>query len=58
MVPSITIAVCVYNTPKKLLDDCMKSLISQDYSNFDILIVDNHSTEKETLESLSYWAEN
>lgn len=58
MVPSITVAVCVYNTPKKLLDDCMKSLVSQDYSNFDILIVDNHSTEKETLGSLSYWVEN
>lgn len=58
MAPYITVAVCVYNTPRKLLDDCLKSLIAQDYSNYDILIVDNHSTEQETLESLSYWVKN
>lgn len=43
-VPEITLIVPVYNTAK-YLDDCLGSIQNQHYKNFEVLIVDDGSTD-------------
>lgn len=40
----ISVVVPFYNTPKKYFKQCLESLLSQTYSNIEILIVDDGST--------------
>lgn len=40
----ISVVVPFYNTPKEYLEQCLKSLCSQTYSDIEILIVDDGST--------------
>ena len=39
----ISVIVPVYNTPEKYLRPCIESLLAQDYTNFEILIIDDGS---------------
>ena len=39
----ISVIVPVYNTPEKYLKPCIESLLTQDYTNFEILIIDDGS---------------
>ena len=50
--PLISIIIPVYNVDSDLLEDCLNSVLSQHYQNFEICIADDHSTKKETLETL------
>lgn len=43
---TITIIVPFYNTPKEYLDKCMSSILRQTRQNFEIIIVDDGSTEE------------
>ena len=40
----ISVVVPFYNTPKKYFKQCLESLLSQTYSNIEILIIDDGST--------------
>lgn len=44
MTDLITLIIPVYNT-KKYLDECVKSVISQTYTNLEILLIDDGSTD-------------
>lgn len=51
--PKISIIVPVYNAPIKYLEECIESVINQLYSNWELCIADDKSTDpkvKETLE--------
>ena len=50
-----TFIIPVYNTPTKLLDRCISSLINQDvtHQNYEIIIVDDGSSNRETLDYLN-----
>lgn len=50
--PLISFIVPTYNVSKKLLEECLESLLNQSYKNFEICIADDHSTQPETLETL------
>ena len=43
--PLISIIVATYNS-EKFLEKCLQSIIDQSYQNFEIIIVDNKSTDK------------
>lgn len=50
--PKFSFVVPCYNTPKKELRECIESLLDQSYRNFEIVICDDASTNKETLLTL------
>lgn len=50
--PLISIIIPVYNIERKYLEECLNSILQQSYSNFEICIADDHSTLKETLDTL------
>ena len=50
--PLISFIVPTYNVSKKDLSACLDSLLQQSYKNYEICIVDDHSSNQETLETL------
>lgn len=56
--PLMSFIVPVYNAPPKLLEECLQSLLNQNYDNFEICIVDDHSTNDETLNTLKKYEKN
>ena len=51
--PRISIIVPYYNTPVRFLAPLLKSILSQDYEDFELLVVNDGSTDKEGLDLLS-----
>ena len=49
----LSVCVSVYNQPKKLLDEMYTSLLMQTYRNKEIIILDNGSSNDETVEWIS-----
>lgn len=50
--PLVSICIPVYNVKKKYLSECLDSILNQTYQNFEICIVDDCSTNEETLQTL------
>lgn len=50
--PLISILIPVYNISKKYLSECLDSILSQSYENFEVCLVDDCSTLKETKDTL------
>lgn len=50
--PLISIVIPVYNVSKKLLSECLDSILNQEYKNFEVCLADDHSTNKETIDTL------
>ena len=50
--PLISIIIPTYNVSKKLLSECLDSILSQSYHNFEICIADDCSSNKETIDTL------
>ena len=50
--PLISILIPVYNIEKKYLNECVKSILQQTYQNFEICLVDDASTNVDTLATL------
>lgn len=55
--PFISFIVPTYNVSRKLLSECLDSLLNQSYTNFEICIADDHSSLEETLEVLKEYEE-
>lgn len=54
--PTFSIIVPVYNVEPKWLNECIKSVITQIYPNWELCIHDDASTNKETIICLKRWA--
>ena len=50
--PLVSVVVPVYNTNKRILKECIESVLAQSYSNFELIMVDDHSIMPETIETL------
>ena len=50
--PLISIITPVFNTPARWLRECVESVLSQTYKNWELILIDDHSTEADTLRSL------
>lgn len=53
----ISVLVPVYNTESLFLKECIESILNQSFQEFELIIVDNESTNLDTLETLSEYAE-
>ena len=56
--PMISVLIPVYNAEEKYLKECIESVLAQEYENFEICIVDDASTSKETLNVLVEYEKN
>jgi O-antigen biosynthesis protein len=54
--PKISVIVPVYNVNKRWLDGCVRSVLSQQYENWELLLSDDGSTRRETLDCLKLWS--
>ena len=51
--PLISVIVPVYNVSFKYLDECIMSVLNQSYTNFELCLIDDKSTNKETIDCLN-----
>ncbi len=56
--PLISVLIPVYNAESKYLKACINSVLQQSYDNFEICIVNDASTLKETLDVLKEFTDN
>ena len=56
--PLISIIIPVFNTPAIHLEQCIDSVLSQTYRNVEIYIIDNVSTDEETINCLKEYEGN
>lgn len=50
--PLFSIIIPTYNVSRKLLSECLDSILNQTYTNFEVCIADDHSTKQETIDTL------
>jgi glycosyltransferase involved in cell wall biosynthesis len=51
-----SIIIPVYNTPEELLRRCLESIVNQDYTNFEVICINDGSTDN-SLNVLNQYAE-
>ncbi len=49
MDPKFSVIIPFYNTPEEKFSRCIKSIVCQSYSNFEIIVIDDGSTSKHAL---------
>lgn len=53
--PLISLLIPVYNIDKKCLSECLDSILNQSYDNFEVCLVDDCSTNQETIDTLDFY---
>ena len=56
--PLFSVVIPTYNVSRKLLTECINSVLDQSYENFEICISDDSSTLSETIETLKGYESN
>lgn len=49
----VTVIIPVYNTKRRYLDKCVQSVMRQTFRNFSVLLINDSSTDSETIECLA-----
>ena len=55
--PLISVLIPVYNVKSRYLADCLDSILAQNYDNWEICLVDDKSTNQETLDTITEYAQ-
>ncbi|MHB8204251.1 MAG: glycosyltransferase, partial [Desulfomonilaceae bacterium] len=55
LAPKISVIVPVYNVVPRWLDKCIESVLNQSYSNWELCLLDDCSTNPDTLDCLRKW---
>lgn len=55
--PLISVVIPTYNVSRKLLSECLDSILNQTYTNFEICIADDNSPNEETKNTLKEYSD-
>ena len=56
--PSFSVVIPVYNTVTEQLDECIRSVLGQTYDNFELILVDDHSSWDNVVPTLRSYEAN
>lgn len=56
--PSVSVIMCVHNTPRNKLEEAINSVSCQQFKDFEFIIIDDHSTNEETTEFIKKFKTN
>ena len=56
--PLLSVIIPVYNVKREYLVECLESILKQSYSNFEIILIDDNSSNIETLNTLKEYENN
>lgn len=56
--PLLSVIIPVYNVKREYLVECLESILKQSYSNFEIILIDDNSSNIETLDTLKEYENN
>lgn len=56
--PLLSVIIPVYNVKREYLVECIESILKQSYSNFEIILIDDNSSNIETLNTLKEYENN
>lgn len=56
--PSFSVVIPVYNTVTEQLEECIRSVLSQTYDNYELILVDDHSSWDNVVPVLRGYEEN
>ena len=56
--PLLSVIIPVYNVKREYLVECLESILKQSYPNFEIILIDDNSSNIETLDTLKEYENN
>ncbi len=56
--PLFSVVVPVYNVERKMLNDCIESVLQQTYTNWELILVDDYSDREDVRETLQFYQDN
>src|SRR5687768_11999158 len=56
--PAVSVLMCVHNEPAWMIEQALRSLITQTFRAFEVVVVDDHSSNPDTIAALGSAADS